>query len=116
MSAADNRGIVITNERLVDIREVGPRDGLQSERPLTVEQRIEFIQRLIATGITRLEIASFMRGDFVPSMADAEAVVAGVPPQPGLTRTGLVANTKGAQRAMACGLDEISITVSLSYI
>ncbi len=107
---------MITNERLVDIREVGPRDGLQSERPLTVEQRIEFIQRLIATGITHLEIASFMRDDLVPSMTDAEAVVAGVPPRTGLTRTGLVANTKGAQRAMDCGLDEISITVSLSNI
>ncbi len=107
---------MITNERFVDIREVGPRDGLQAENPLTVEQRIEFIQRLTATGITHLEIASFMRDDLVPSMADAEAVVAGVPSRPGLTRTGLVANTKGAQRAMACGLDEISITVSLSDI
>ncbi len=107
---------MITNERFVDIREVGPRDGLQSENPLTVEQRIEFIQRLIAAGITHLEVASFMRDDLVPSMAGAEQVVAGVPPRPGLTRTGLVANTKGAQRAMACGLDEISITVSLSYI
>lgn len=105
-----------TNDRFVDIREVGPRDGLQSERPLTAEQRIEFIQRLIATGITHLEIASFVRDDLVPSMANAEAVVAGVAPRPGLTRTGLVANTKGAQRALDCGLDEISITVSLSSI
>lgn len=105
-----------TTERFVDIREVGPRDGLQSERPLAAEQRIEFIQRLIATGITHLEIASFVRDDLVPSMAAAEAVVAGVSPRSGLTRTGLVANTKGAQRAMDCGLDEISITVSLSSI
>jgi len=105
-----------TTERFVDIREVGPRDGLQSERPLAADQRIEFIQRLIDTGITHLEIASFVRDDLVPSMADAEAVVAGVPPRPGLTRAGLVANAKGAERAMACGLDEISITVSLSSI
>ena len=105
-----------TTERFVDIREVGPRDGLQSERSLAAEQRIKFIQRLIATGITHLEIASFVRDDLVPSMADAETVVAGVPPRTGLTRTGLVANTKGAQRAMDCGLDEISITVSLSSI
>ncbi|MHB1128914.1 MAG: hydroxymethylglutaryl-CoA lyase [Ilumatobacteraceae bacterium] len=99
---------------MIDIREVGPRDGLQAEKPVTVEQRIEFIQRLIAAGVTHLEVASFMRDDLVPSMAGAEHVVAGVPAQPDITRAGLVANTKGAQRAIACGLDEITITVSLS--
>lgn len=81
---------------------------------MTAEQRIEFIQRLIASGVIHLEIASFMRDDLVPSMAGAEQVVAGIPAQSGLTRAGLVANTKGAQRALACGLDEVTITVSLS--
>ncbi|NQV97853.1 MAG: hydroxymethylglutaryl-CoA lyase [Acidimicrobiaceae bacterium] len=99
---------------MIDIREVGPRDGLQVESPLTVEQRIEFIQCLIAAGVNHIEIASFMRDDLVPSMAGAEQVVAGVPARAGLTRTGLVANTKGAKRALACGLDEVTITVSLS--
>jgi hydroxymethylglutaryl-CoA lyase len=99
---------------MIDIREVGPRDGLQAESPVSVAQRIEFIQRLIGAGVTHLEIASFMRDDLVPSMAGAEQVVAGVPAQPGVIRTGLVANTKGAQRALACGLDEVTITVSLS--
>lgn len=99
---------------MIDIREVGPRDGLQAEHPVIVEQRIEFIRQLIAAGVTHLEVASFMRDDLVPSMAGAEHVVAGVPAQSGLTRTGLVANTKGAQRALTCGLDEVTITVSLS--
>lgn len=99
---------------MIDIREVGPRDGLQAEHPLTVEQRIEFIRQLIAAGVTHLEVASFMRDDLVPSMAGAEHVVTGVPAQSGLTRAGLVANTRGAQRALACGLDEVTITVSLS--
>lgn len=99
---------------MIDIREVGPRDGLQAESPVTVEQRIEFIQRLIASGVIHLEIASFMRDDLVPSMAGAEQVVAGIPARSGVTRSGLVANTKGAQRALACGLDEVTITVSLS--
>ncbi|MEO5975327.1 MAG: hydroxymethylglutaryl-CoA lyase, partial [Ilumatobacteraceae bacterium] len=93
---------------MIDIREVGPRDGLQAENPVTVDQRIEFIRHLIGAGITHLEVASFMRDDVVPSMAGAEDVVAGVPPQPGLTRVGLVANTKGAQRALACGLEEVT--------
>ncbi len=99
---------------MIDIREVGPRDGLQAEKPVTVEQRIEFIQHLIAAGVRHIEIASFMRDEFVPAMAGAEQVVAGVPPKPGLTRVGLVANATGAQRALACGLDEFTITVSLS--
>jgi len=99
---------------MIDIREVGPRDGLQAESPLTVEQRIEFIQCLISAGVNHIEIASFMRDDLVPSMAGAEQVVVGVPAQSGLTRVGLVANTKGAERALACGLDEVTITVSLS--
>lgn len=99
---------------MIDIREVGPRDGLQAESPLTVEQRVEFIQRLIAAGVNHIEVASFMRDDLVPSMAGAEQVVAGVEARTGLTRTGLVANTKGALRALACGLDEVTITVSLS--
>lgn len=99
---------------MIDIREVGPRDGLQAENPVTVERRIEFIRQLIAAGVTHLEIASFMRDDLVPSMAGAEQVVVGVPARIGLTRVGLVANTKGANRALACGLDEITITVSLS--
>lgn len=99
---------------MIDIREVGPRDGLQAEEPLTIEQRVMFVNRLIAAGVTHLEIASFMRDDRVPSMAGAEQVVAGVPPQNGVIRTGLVANTKGVTRALDCGVDEISVTVSLS--
>lgn len=99
---------------MIDIREVGPRDGLQAESPLTVEQRINFIHRLIDAGVSHLEVASFVRDDRVPSMAGAEQVVAGVPPKPGIIRTGLVANAKGAYRALDCGVDEVSITVSLS--
>jgi len=99
---------------VIDVREVGPRDGLQAEEPLTVEQRVTFINRLIAAGVTHLEIASFMRDDRVPAMAGAEQVVSGVPPQPGVIRTGLVANSKGVIRALECGVDEISVTVSLS--
>ena len=99
---------------MIDIREVGPRDGLQAEKPVAVEKRVEFIQQLIAAGVNHVEIASFMRDDLVPSMAGADQVVASVPAQVGLTRVGLVANTMGAERAVTCGLDEITITVSLS--
>lgn len=99
---------------MIDIREVGPRDGLQAEKPVAVEKRVEFIQQLIAAGVNHVEIASFMRDDLVPSMAGAEQVVASVPARVGLRRVGLVANIKGAERVITCGLDEITITVSLS--
>lgn len=98
----------------VVIRDVGPRDGLQSEAPLPVESRVALIDGLIAAGVKHIEIASFMRDDLVPAMANAEAVVAAVPARDGLTRVGLVANAKGAQRAVATGIDALSVTVSLS--
>jgi hydroxymethylglutaryl-CoA lyase len=104
--------IIATNA--VFIRDVGPRDGLQSEAPLPVERRVALIDGLVAAGVKHIEIASFMRDDLVPAMANAEAVVAAVPARSGLTRVGLVANAKGAQRAAATGIDALSVTVSLS--
>ena len=98
----------------VVIRDVGPRDGLQSEAPLPVESRVALIDGLVAAGVDHIEIASFMRDDLVPAMANAEAVVAAVPARSGLTRFGLVANAKGAQRAVSTGIDALSVTVSLS--
>jgi hydroxymethylglutaryl-CoA lyase len=103
---------IATND--VVIRDVGPRDGLQAEAPLPVADRVALIDGLIAAGVSHIEIASFMRDDLVPSMAGAHDVVAAVPGRTGLTRVGLVANAKGAQRALSAGIDALSVTVSLS--
>jgi hydroxymethylglutaryl-CoA lyase len=103
---------IATND--VVIRDVGPRDGLQAEAPLPVAERVALIDGLIAAGVSHIEIASFMRDDLVPSMAGAHDVVAAVPGRTGLTRVGLVANAKGAQRALSAGIDALSVTVSLS--
>jgi len=103
-----------THDDAVVVRDVAPRDGLQAEAPQTIAHRIELIEGLIGAGVRMIEIASFMREDLIPSMAHAEVVVAGVPARDSLTRIGLVANVKGAQRAVASGIDAISITVSLS--
>lgn len=99
---------------MIDVREVAPRDGLQAEKPVDINQRVELIHKLLGAGVTHIEIASFMRDDVVPSMFGAEQVAAGVPPISGVIRTGLVANTKGALRALQSGLEEVTITVSLS--
>jgi hydroxymethylglutaryl-CoA lyase len=98
----------------VDIREVGPRDGLQSELPVPVSQRIELINGLIGAGVRHIEVASFMRDDLVPAMAGAEEVVRSITRVEGLTLTGLVANLAGVRRALLCNLDEITVTVSIS--
>jgi len=63
----------------IDICEVGPRDGLQSEaRIWSVEERIDLIDRLSATGVKRIEAVSFVNPKRVPQMADAETVMAGI--------------------------------------
>ena len=68
--------------RRVDIVEVGPRDGLQNEQAvLDTEAKIAFIGRAVAAGARRIEVASFVNPARVPQMADAEAVLAGLPPR-----------------------------------
>ncbi len=104
------------NALWVDIREVGPRDGLQSEAPVPTSRRISLINHLLDAGVRHIEVASFMRDDVVPAMAGAEEVIKAISRKDGLTITGLVANLAGVRRALACALDEITITVSLSDI
>jgi len=98
----------------VDIREVGPRDGLQAEAPIAISDRVSLINQLISAGVRHIEVASFMRDDIVPSMAGAEEVIAAISERSGITVAGLVANLAGVRRALSCDLDEITITVSLS--
>lgn len=92
----------------VEIVEVGPRDGLQNEANLVASaDKVELIRRAIAAGARRIEVASFVNPRKVPQMADAEAVVDMLGPGPGVTRIGLVLNERGAERAIACGLDQL---------
>lgn len=95
-------------ERSVEIVEVAPRDGLQNEKRLfTAAQKIELIERMVAAGARRIEVASFVRADRVPQMADAEAVIEGLSVPGDVTTIGLVMNKKGALRALATGVKEI---------
>lgn len=97
------------------ITEVGPRDGLQNEdRPIPVEGKVALIERLAQTGLRRIEAVSFVHPRAVPQMANAEEVMASLRRQPGVTYIGLVPNLKGAQRAVAAGVDELATVVSAS--
>ena len=92
----------------VEIVEVGPRDGLQNEKTrVSTEDKVEFIQRAIAAGSKRIEIASFVHPKIVPQMADAEDVVKALGKVDGVTRIGLTLNKRGALRALDCGIDEL---------
>jgi hydroxymethylglutaryl-CoA lyase len=99
----------------VDVVEVGPRDGLQSEPGvLPTATKVEFIARLIAAGARRIEVASFVNPRRVPQMADAEAVLAALPRRDDVSCIGLVLNRKGFERAAAAGCNEIGMVVAAS--
>ncbi|WP_442942732.1 hydroxymethylglutaryl-CoA lyase [Nocardia sp. NBC_01503] len=92
--------------------EVSPRDGLQNEsRIVSTAAKIELIRRSAAAGVRRIEAVSFVNGSRVPQMADAEAVMAGVPRTADISYAGLVFNDRGLDRALAAGVDEINVVV-----
>lgn len=99
----------------VEIVEVGPRDGLQSEPGnLPTAAKIELINRLIGAGIRRLEVTSFVNPKRVPQMADAEQVLAGLNKRSDVQYVGLVLNRKGLDRALAAGCTEVGMAVVAS--
>ena len=99
----------------VEIVDVSPRDGLQSQPVvLDTSAKLELIQRLVDSGIRRMEAVSFVNPKRVPQMADAELVVKGLPQQDGLRFIGLVLNMRGYERAVATGIDEINCVVVAS--
>ena len=90
------------------ICDVGPRDGLQNEsRTLEPAVRADLCDRLAASGLKRIEAASFVNPKLVPQMAGAEEVIAALHRRPGTSYAGLVLNEKGYERAVAAGVDEI---------
>jgi hydroxymethylglutaryl-CoA lyase len=101
--------------RRIEIVEVGPRDGLQNESvTLDVDQKVDFINRLEACGVRRLEAVSFVNPRRVPQMAGAEEVMAALPKATGHSRIGLVLNLRGWERALASGCDEANVVVCAS--
>ena len=102
----------IMTSKKVNIVEVGPRDGLQSEPEiLSTASKVEFIIRAIDAGITRLEVASFVNPKKVPQMADAEALLAALPLPDDVSYIGLVMNERGLDRALATPVHEIGMVV-----
>ncbi|MCC7417399.1 MAG: hydroxymethylglutaryl-CoA lyase [Acidobacteria bacterium] len=94
----------------VTIVEVGPRDGLQNEAsPVSTGDKIALVDRLSAAGLPVIEVSSFVSPKWVPQMADAEQVFAGIVRRPGTRYSALVPNPKGLDRALAAGATEIAV-------
>ena len=99
----------------ISITEEGPREGFQIEKgPIATARKIELIEALAETGLRDIQIVSFVNPKAVPGMADAELVVAGLTPRPGVAYTALWLNDKGFERALATGRLDTRATISLS--
>ena len=98
----------------IQILEEGPREGFQIEKgPIATARKIELIDALSRTGLRHIQIVSFVDPRRVPGMADAEEVVRGITPAPGITYTGLWLNDRGFERAVATGRLDIKGTIVL---
>ncbi|MEP1144752.1 MAG: hydroxymethylglutaryl-CoA lyase [Henriciella sp.] len=98
--------------RRIDIVEVGPRDGLQNDpADLSTEQKLEFISRLEACGVRRMESGSFVSPKAVPKMADSAAVFRGLDRSGETRHIALALNEKGVRRAIDAGADEINFVL-----
>jgi hydroxymethylglutaryl-CoA lyase len=99
----------------VTIVEVGPRDGLQNEKaPIATADKIAFVDRLSASGHSAIEVSAFVSPKWVPQMADAQEVFAGITRRPGVRYTALVPNRTGLERAIAAGVTEVAVFAAAS--
>jgi hydroxymethylglutaryl-CoA lyase len=99
----------------VKIKEVGPRDGLQNEKGIiSTEDKIQWINMMSNSGLSYIEITSFVNPKWIPALADALEVAKGIERIEGVTYAALVPNAKGLERALQADVDEISIFMSAS--
>ncbi|CAN2249430.1 hydroxymethylglutaryl-CoA lyase (leucine degradation) [Bacillus subtilis] len=99
----------------VKIKEVGPRDGLQNEPEwIATEDKIAWINQLSQTGLSYIEITSFVHPKWIPALRDAIDVAKGIDRVKGVTYAALVPNQKGLENALEGGIDEACVFMSAS--
>jgi hydroxymethylglutaryl-CoA lyase len=105
-------------EEAISVQEVGPRDGLQNEPVrLSVDERLQLIAALAASGLERIEVGSFVRPDWIPQMANTDALVRQLPSlglPKGVRLSALVPNRSGLARAVDAGIREVAVFMSAS--
>jgi hydroxymethylglutaryl-CoA lyase len=95
--------------RSVRIYEVGPRDGLQNEsRSVSTEEKLQYIQRLVAAGLKEIEATSFVSPKAIPQLADADRLLPQLP-RDGVRYPVLVANERGLERADVAGARAMAV-------
>lgn len=97
----------------VRIREVGPRDGIQSERAtVSTADKVKLIDLLARAGLRYIEAVSFVSPKAIPNMADAEEVYRGIERLPGVVYSALVPNRRGAETAARVGVDAMQVFIA----
>lgn len=115
MTIPDSRFPLPDESDRVRVVEVGPRDGLQNEpQPVPTATKIALIERLAGCGLTTVEATSFVSPRWVPQLADAAEVLAGLQRRPGVSYPVLVPNLQGLERALAAGVEEIAVFTAAS--
>jgi hydroxymethylglutaryl-CoA lyase len=101
--------------RPIRIVEVGPRDGLQNEPAiLLTEDKVSFVNALSRTGVSEIEIGSFVAPHAIPQLADSEDVYCKIERRAGVIYSALVPNERGLERAMAVGVPKIAVFTAAS--
>jgi hydroxymethylglutaryl-CoA lyase len=99
----------------VSVYEVSPRDGLQNERAtVPLRSKVRLIDALVAAGLRRIEITSFVSPKWIPQLADADEVAQHTKPPEGVSFSALCPNAQGLDRARAAGMKEIAVFISAS--
>lgn len=103
------------NRQRIQVFEVGTRDGFQIE-PVFVptDAKVALVDRLSRTGLPKIEVTSFTSPKAIPTLADAESVMRGISRASGVVYAALIPNRKGAERALAAGVDEVNLVMSVS--
>lgn len=101
--------------KAVTIKEVGPRDGLQNEeKVISVADKVEWINKLSNTGLSYIEMTSFVNPKWIPALADCYEVATSIERKPDVTYAALVPNQRGLEKALAANVDEVSVFMSAS--
>jgi hydroxymethylglutaryl-CoA lyase len=101
--------------KMINICEVGPRDGLQNEKKIiNVEDKVKLINQCAASGVKKIEVASFVNPKVVPQMADAEKLLDLLPHNDSVKYAGLVLSQGGLERALNTDIEIIHVVLAVS--